>query len=90
MVSAGELAQRLGVATSYVYEHAVELGAVRLGTGPKARLRFDVEKATTCLDSRGSQPAASPTTKPKPRRRRNSTSGFVPDLLPIRGRKVAA
>ncbi len=43
LVDAGELARRLKVERSWVYEHAVELGAIRLGGGPRPRLRFDVE-----------------------------------------------
>ena len=42
LVSARELADVLNVKRSFVYEHAGELGAIRLGTGPKARLRFDL------------------------------------------------
>jgi|tagenome__1003787_1003787.scaffolds.fasta_scaffold20520901_1 hypothetical protein len=33
---------RFGVSVDYVYAHARELGAIRLGEGPKARLRFDL------------------------------------------------
>jgi hypothetical protein len=40
MVDAATLARELGVERDWVYEHAEELGAVRLG-GPKGRLRFD-------------------------------------------------
>src|ERR1700726_2902578 len=42
LLSASEVANRLGVARAWVYEHAVELGARRLGSGPRARLRFDL------------------------------------------------
>ena len=90
LVTAGELAERLGVDRDFVYEHATRLGAVRLGAGPKARLRFDLgeaEKAITCLSSRGSQaPDPAPALASRPRRRRRS--GTTVDLLPIRGRKV--
>ena len=41
MIGASELAGRLGVDRSWVYSHAIELGAVKLGDGPRARLRFD-------------------------------------------------
>jgi hypothetical protein len=34
---------------SFVYEHADELGAYRLGTGPRARLRFDFDEPTSNL-----------------------------------------
>jgi len=39
-VDAATLARLLGVEREWVYEHAEELGAVRLG-GPRGRLRFD-------------------------------------------------
>ena len=41
LVDAATLAAELGVERSWVYEHANELDPIRLGTGPKARLRFD-------------------------------------------------
>src|SRR5882762_4457116 len=41
LVSASELAQRLGVTRAWVYDHARELGAIQLGGGPRPRLRFD-------------------------------------------------
>ncbi|HEY5287226.1 MAG TPA: hypothetical protein VIJ50_09000 [Solirubrobacteraceae bacterium] len=41
-VDAATLAAELGVERSWIYEHANELHPIRLGTGPKARLRFDV------------------------------------------------
>jgi hypothetical protein len=41
LLSAGEVAARLGVERSWVYAHARELGVVRLGDGPRPRLRFD-------------------------------------------------
>lgn len=36
LVTVAELASWWWVEPSYVYEHAVELGALRLGSGPKA------------------------------------------------------
>jgi len=49
LVDARTLADRLGVARGFVYAHADELGAVRLGDGPKAPLRFDVEQAKSAM-----------------------------------------
>lgn len=40
LVDAATLARELGVERDWVYAHADELGAIRLG-GPKGRLRFD-------------------------------------------------
>ena len=52
LVDARELANRLGVHPSFVYAHATELGAMRLGNGRKARIRFDVDRARQALDAR--------------------------------------
>ena len=54
LVGARELADRLGVSVDYVYGHATQLGAIRLGGGQRPRIRFDVETARRALeDSRG-------------------------------------
>jgi hypothetical protein len=77
LVDAAEIARRFGVSRDFVYDHADELGALRLGVGPKARLRFDPARVGSVL-------RALPEKAVKPRRRprrgqRNSA------LLPIRG-----
>jgi hypothetical protein len=41
LMTAREVAARLNVERSWVYTHAEELGAVRIGSGPRPRLRFD-------------------------------------------------
>ncbi|MBN8870775.1 MAG: hypothetical protein J0H66_12910 [Solirubrobacterales bacterium] len=41
LVSAKVIAERWGVDRRWVYEHADHLGARRLGSGPRPRLRFD-------------------------------------------------
>lgn len=43
-IDAIEVARRFGVSREWVYAHAEELGAVRLGDGPRPRWRFDVQK----------------------------------------------
>lgn len=40
-IDANEVARRHGVSRAFVYEHADELGAIRVGAGPRPRLRFD-------------------------------------------------
>lgn len=55
-VDARELAGELGVSTAYVYEHSAELGAMKLGTGPKARMRFDLDQARQALEARRRRP----------------------------------
>jgi hypothetical protein len=98
LLSAAELASHLGVARSFVYDHADELGAVRLGEGAKPRLRFDLERAReafACYGSKHSQPsiASDDGGSPVPPRRspRRLPVG-VPKpgaVLAIRGRSAA-
>jgi hypothetical protein len=52
LVDARELAVLLGVQPNFVYAHATELGAMRLGSGQKARIRFDVDRARQALAAR--------------------------------------
>jgi hypothetical protein len=54
-----ELASALNVSLDYVYAHAADLGAMRLGDGPKARLRFDLQTAQTVMRERKQPPTAS-------------------------------
>ena len=88
LLTPAELAERLGVARSFVYEHADELGAYRLGAGPRARLRFDfveVLRLTSCSVSRESQ-AADTAREAVTRRGRRRRMGTNVEMLPIRGR----
>jgi hypothetical protein len=41
LLTVAEVATRLRVNRRWVYTHQAELGAIKLGSGPKARLRFD-------------------------------------------------
>jgi hypothetical protein len=56
LVGPRELAEGLGVSLDYVYAHATELGAMRLGSGPKARIRFDLDGARRLLEARTQLP----------------------------------
>ena len=86
LVDAAELARRFGIERSWVYSHAIELGAVKLGDGPKPRLRFDPEIAARVLRTVGGGSAANPPARSgeragQPQRGRSSEIR----LLPIRG-----
>ncbi len=90
LVDAAAVAKHLSVERGWVYEHAGELGAIRLGSGPRARLRFslqDVDAALTACSSGGrSNPAdAAPAQRSRPSRSRATGTKVV--LLPIRGRE---
>jgi hypothetical protein len=82
LVDAAELARLLGVTRATVYEYAERLGAVRLGDGPRGRLRFDAERAVAAW--RDPEPEPEPEPLPATPRRRTRTRG--PELLPIAGR----
>lgn len=86
LVSAAELSRRLGVSRSTVYEKAEELGGIRIGSGPRARLRFDADQVAKTLGLGGSSVDAS--ARPRSaavRRRRPRRNPSRRDLLPIRG-----
>jgi hypothetical protein len=94
LVDAKGVAAYLGVNVSFVYEHADELGARRLGSGPKARLRFDLADARKWLDScssgRKSPDTADGVVTPIRWRRAQPSLGTDVVLLPIRGVSEAA
>lgn len=86
LVSAAELSRRLGLSRSTIYEMADEFGAIRIGGGPRARLRFDTELVAKRLglDSPASPPSSEARSVRRHRRRaprRPARAG----LLPIRG-----
>lgn len=83
LVDVPEIANRFSVSRDFIYEHSTELGAVRLGDGPRARLRFDPKIVAERL-----APRPDPRTKPDPSPvgRRRPRSAAAP-LLPIRGKE---
>ena len=85
LVDAAELARRLGIERSWVYSHAIELGAVRLGGGAKPRLRFDPEVAIRVVQEWGKSGAADPPARSGERAGQPQGSEGRVELLPIRG-----
>ena len=75
LVDARELARLMGVTRSFVYEHARDLGAIRLGPGTSPRLRFDPAVAVRAMRTKFSpEPAAAPVTGPRLRPRKRGTA----------------
>lgn len=66
LLSAAQVAERWQIDREWVYAHADELGAMRLGSGPRPRLRFDPDRIIERLE--GSPPARA-TTGGRPRGR---------------------
>lgn len=80
LVDAQELAEQLGVARDWVYANAARLGGVRLGDGPRARLRFDAERAREALtgNAGGGQPTNGAASRRRRGRPRRKTVAAVP------------
>lgn len=76
----GEVARLLGRSAAWVYEHAAELGAIRMGNGPKARIGFDV--ATIEQWKRDHQIASRRSRRASGRRPREGAIPTGGDLIP--------
>jgi hypothetical protein len=82
-LSAAEVAKQYGLSRGWVYKHARELGGQRMGSGPKARLRFCADEVHRRLAERqvGQTEAARPEAR--------DASGRV-ELLPVGPRRRTA
>lgn len=69
LLTVAEVAARLNVSKSWVYAHKRDLGAIRLGTGPKARLRFDPRAVLSELQQRKASERSNPSGSIEPRKR---------------------
>jgi hypothetical protein len=78
-MTAKELASHLKLNPAWVYEHAEELGAIRTGNGPKARIRFDLHTATHALKQHQRQPVQAPA----PSRRKPPRPAAYPTDAPL-------
>lgn len=87
LVDAETLARRHGVSRSFIYEHAEELGVIRLGAGPRPRLRFDPDFALRAFTERqrGEGAEGEAARRREPRCPPGSIAINGPPLLPIRG-----
>jgi hypothetical protein len=79
LLTARQVADRFGVSRAWVYEHAEQLGVIRLGTGKRARLRFDARAVLERLRADTEKSDA----------QQASLTQWVDesDLIPIRGLK---
>jgi hypothetical protein len=86
LLTAAEVAQRHGVSPAWVRENADRLRVIRLGNGPRPRLRFDAEKVaaalTPCEPSKRSSPEKSASGRAR-RRPAQLRSGSGPGVLPV-------
>jgi predicted DNA-binding transcriptional regulator AlpA len=93
LMTAFEVAELLAVSRYFVYEHQRELGAVKLGEGKRAAIRFPPERIAEVRASGFGNRAYRepedrvPERKAATRRRRRTGSGG--DLLPVGAREAA-
>src|SRR4051794_20809639 len=82
-LTAAQVAKRFNVTRDWVYAHADDLGAIRLGEGPRARFRFDPTQTIAAMASR-SDGERSDASGPAPRRaRRRQASPAQSDGCPL-------
>jgi hypothetical protein len=86
LVDASTLAQQLGVSRQFVYEHAEELGVLRLGARCRPTLRFDLEAAQR-IRQRTADDRSQPLVRPRPTAERRPRLS-APRLLPVRNGRV--
>lgn len=96
LVDARTLAGMFGLSVSAVYEHSERLGAVRLGTGKRQLVRFDVERARAAWtrgvsgeESQARESADLPMLVGAARRRRGTATRSTAGLLPVKGQDAA-
>jgi hypothetical protein len=85
LVDALEIARRFGVSAAWARENSARLGAVRLGDGPRARMRFDPERVAVELNRRSAsvrsaESGSGSTSGPEPVRRRQVAGGRAGQL----------
>jgi hypothetical protein len=87
LVDAAEIARTYGKTRTWVYQHAGELGAVRLGSGPRPRLGFSPTRVAAAFEKVDEPWPVRLPERAQPRRQRGST-GRTPsgaELLHVRG-----
>jgi hypothetical protein len=77
LVDAAEAASILFVDRGYVYRHAAKLGAVKLGDGPRARLRFPIARLVEMASTRSESRESPPPSAPQRRRSRRARGGLT-------------
>jgi hypothetical protein len=84
LLSAAEVSEWWGVERSWVYGHAEELGAIRLGTGRRPRLRFDPDLVAERLEASVPQVRSRDRGRRRGARRSRRIPAAPVDLLPLK------
>lgn len=86
LVDAATLGRQLGVSRQFVYDHAEELGVLRLGSGGRPTLRFELETAKRAWQRIADDRSESRVQATPPVRRKRRVPARK--LLPLRDRPV--
>ncbi|MFY9488859.1 MAG: hypothetical protein WAP35_09230 [Solirubrobacterales bacterium] len=73
-----------GLGDSWIRANADALGVIRVGDGPRPRLRFDLHAVDEYM-KRGITGQTSQPAKPQRKAKRRKSKGSGPELLPVRG-----
>ncbi len=83
LLTVAAVSEEFGVSADWVYANAGRLGAIRLGSGPRARMRFDRATIADRIAKVASY-ASRDRSSQRGKRRRGTREGADGDLLPIR------
>lgn len=87
LLTAREVAAKYGLTATWVREHADQLGVLRLGAGPRPRLKFDpttvAERLASCSSSRKTPQVPVPAPLRNRGRRAKASMGRSAQLLPV-------
>jgi hypothetical protein len=83
LLTVAAVSQEFGVSTDWLYANARRLGAIRLGSGPRARLRFDRATIADRIAKVASH-ASRDRSSQRGKRRRGTQDLADGELLPIR------
>jgi hypothetical protein len=83
LLTVAAVSQEFGVSTDWVYANARPLGEIRLGSGPRARLRFDRATIADRIAKVASH-ASRDRSSQRGKRRRGTQDLADGELLPIR------
>jgi predicted DNA-binding transcriptional regulator AlpA len=85
ILKVAEVAGLLGRSSAWVYQHAVELGAIRMGNGPKARIGFDLTTIEQWKRDHQVAPTQNrpPSTRRRPRRSQIPSGGNLIPYEPL-------
>jgi hypothetical protein len=84
LLTVAAVSEEFGVSADWLYANARRLAAIRLGSGPRARLRFDRATIADRIAKVASH-AARDRSSQRGKQRRGTREGADGDLLPILG-----